>query len=309
MSVLSQPYFHDETAAYAFLEGLLWPSGPTCPHCGNADAAKIGVLKGKTTRPGLKKCYACRDQFTVKVGTVYESSHVPLHKWLQATFLITSSKKGFSAHQLHRVLGVTYKTAWFMAHRLREAMRAGKVAPLGGEGKAVEADETYIGRKPGRKIKQGVGHKHAVLSLVERGGSVRSFHVDKTTTAEIGKIVAHNIAAESALMTDEARQYVHVGKRFARHEVVRHRADEYVRGDAYTNTIEGFFSIFKRGMKGVYQHCSEKHLHRYLAEFDFRYNNRTSVGVDDGERARTALKGIVGKRLTYRSTDGAEAEA
>ena len=204
MSVLSKPYFHDEAAAYAFLEGLLWPNGPTCPHCGNADAAKIGALKGKTTRPGLKKCYACREQFTVKVGTVYESSHVPLFKWLQATFLLTSSKKGFSSHQLHRLLGVTYKTAWFMTHRIREAMRAGQMPPLGGEGKAVEADETYIGRKAGKPKKQGHGHKRAVLSLVERGGDVRSFHVDRATTKEIGTIVATNVNRESTLMTDEA---------------------------------------------------------------------------------------------------------
>jgi transposase-like protein len=307
MSVLSKPYFHDETAAYAFLEGLLWPNGPTCPHCGNANADKIGVLKGKTTRPGLKKCYACRSQFTVKVGTVYEASHIPLHKWLQATFLLTSSKKGFSSHQLHRLLGVTYKSAWFMTHRIREAMRAGKMPPLGGEGKAVEADETYIGRKDGTPVKAGVGHKRAVVSLVERGGSVRSFHVDRTSVAEVGKIVVANIDRESALMTDESKLYWQVGKRFSRHEVVKHRDGEYGRGDATTNTIEGFFSIFKRGMKGVYQHCGEKHLHRYLAEFDFRYNNRIALGTDDVVRTDQALKGIVGKRLTYKSTNGSPA--
>lgn len=309
MSVLSKPYFHDETAAYAFLEGLLWPNGPTCPHCGNADAAKIGVLKGKTTRPGLKKCYECRKQFTVKVGTVYESSHVPLHKWLQATFLLTSSKKGFSAHQLHRVLAVTYKTAWFMAHRIREAMRGGLLPPLGGEGAIVEADETYIGRKDGVTPARGMAHKRAVLSLVERGGSVRSFHIDKANAATVGPIVLANVRREAALMTDEAKYYQKIGRSFARHEAVNHKAEEYVRGDAYTNTLEGYYSIFKRGFKGIYQHCGEKHLHRYLAEFDFRYNNRSAVGVEDGERATKALKGIVGKRLTYRSTDGTEAEA
>jgi transposase-like protein len=308
MSVLSKPYFHDETAAYAFLERQLWPNGPTCPHCGNADAVKIGQLKGKTTRPGLKKCYECRKQFTVKVGTVYESSHVPLHKWLQATFLITSSKKGFSAHQLHRVLEVTYKTAWFMAHRIREAMRDGQVPPMGGEGAVVEVDETYIGRKAGVKKGRAFHHKNAVLSLVERGGSVRSFHIDRANIPTIGRIVANNVARESALMTDQATYYGKVGRLFARHETVNHMLDEYVRGDAYTNTVEGFYSIFKRGMKGVYQHCGEKHLHRYLAEFDFRYNNRSAVGVEDGERATKALKGIVGKRLTYRSPDRTEAE-
>jgi transposase-like protein len=205
MSVLSKPYFHDEPAAYAFLEGLLWPNGPTCPHCGNADAAKIGELKGKTTRPGLKKCYECRKQFTVKVGTVYESSHIPLHKWLQATFLLTSSKKGFSAHQLHRLLGVTYKSAWFMAHRIREAMRGGQLPPMGGEGRIVEADETYIGRKDGVTPARGAQHKRAVLSLVERGGSVRSFHIDKANAATVGPIVLANVRRETALMTEMRR--------------------------------------------------------------------------------------------------------
>jgi len=300
MSILSKAYFHDEAAAYAFLEGLLWPSGPTCPHCGNADAAKIGELKGKTTRIGLKKCYACREQFSVKVGTVYESSHIPLNKWLQATFLLTSSKKGFSAHQLHRLLGVTYKSAWFMAHRIREAMRQGNLPPLGGDGKIVEADETYIGKKEGVVMKRGHAHKRTVMALVERGGSVRTFHIDKATTAAVGKIVLDNVRAESALMTDEGRQYRKVGKRFARHDVVKHRDYEYARGDAYTNTLEGYFSIFKRGMKGVYQHCAEHHLHRYLAEFDFRYNYRVALGCDDAARAHRALEGAVGKRLKYR---------
>ncbi len=239
MSVLPKPYFHDEAEAYAFLERLLWPNGPTCPHCGNADAEKIGALTGKTTRIGLKKCYACREQFTVKVGTVYESSHVPLHKWLQATFLLTSSKKGFSSHQLHRLLGVTYKTAWFMSHRIREAMRSGQLPPLGGEGSAVEADETFIGRKAGTKKKRGgYSHKRAVLSLVERGGSVRSFHIDKVGVKEIGRIVANNVRRESTLMTDEGRHYTTIGKLFAGHETVEHQRDEYVRDDAHTNTLE-----------------------------------------------------------------------
>lgn len=307
MSVLSKPYFHDETAAYAFLEGLLWPNGPTCPHCGNVDAAKIGVLKGKTTRPGLKKCYECRKQFTVKVGTVYEASHIPLHKWLQATFLLTSSKKGFSAHQLHRLLQITYKSAWFMAHRIREAMRLGSVPPLGGEGAAVEADETFIGRKAGvPKAKAAYHDKRVVLSLVERGGSVRSFHIEKANKVHIGEIVAKNVRRESKLMTDEAAHYKTIGRLFADHKIVGHARGEYVRGDAYTNTLEGFFSIFKRGMKGVYQHCGEKHLHRYLAEFDFRYNNRIAMGADDAIRTDRALKGIVGKRLKYKSANTAQ---
>lgn len=307
MSVLSAPYFHDEAAAYAFLEGLLWPEGPSCPHCGNVDQAKIGILKGKSTRPGVRKCYACRKPFTVKVGTVFESSHVKLNLWLQAAFLITSSKKGFSAHQLHRVLEVNYRTAWFMLHRLREAMRGGKMPPLGGEGAAVEADETFIGRKAGEKVRTGFQHKRVVLTLVERGGNLRSFHIEKANKAQVGSIVAANVHRESTLMTDEAKHYQTVGKRFAAHKVVNHKAEEYVRGDAYTNTLEGFFSIFKRGMRGVYQHCAEKHLHRYLAEYDFRYNNRTAMGIEDEERADRALKGIVGKRLKYKSTDGAVA--
>lgn len=232
-----------------------------------------------------------------------------MHKWLQATFLLTSSKKGFSAHQLHRLLGVTYKTAWFMAHRIREAMRDGRMPPLGGKGMAVEADEMFIGRKAGSKKKRGgYGHKRAVLSLVERGGSVRSFHIDKVGVKQVGEIVAKNVRRESTLMTDEGRHYTTIGRLFAGHKTVEHTRDEYVRGDAHTNTLEGFYSIFKRGMKGVYQHCGEKHLHRYLAEFDFRYNNRSAVGVEDGERATKALKGIVGKRLTYRSPDRPQAE-
>lgn len=307
MSVLSKPYFHDETAAYAFLEGVIWPEGPTCPHCGNVDSGKIGTLKGSATRPGVKKCYACRKQFTVKVGTVYESSHVPLHKWLQATFLLTSSKKGFSSHQLHRLLEVTYKTAWFMSHRIREAMRNGQLPPMGGVDKIVEADETFIGRKAGVPKARGHHHKRVVLSLVERGGNVRSFHIDKVSAKEIGPIVAANVAKESRLMTDEGKHYIPIGKRFADHQSVNHGIDEWVRGDAYTNTLEGFYSIFKRGFKGIYQHCAEKHLHRYLAEYDFRYNNRSAAGIEDAERATKALRGIVGKRLTYRSVDQAEA--
>ncbi|MFO1082244.1 MAG: IS1595 family transposase [Reyranellaceae bacterium] len=305
MSVLSKPYFHDETAAYAFLESVIWPNGPTCPHCGNADSAKIGTLKGTATRPGVKKCYACRKQFTVKVGTVYESSHVPLHKWLQATFLLTSGKKGFSSHQLHRVLEVTYKTAWFMAHRIREAMKPATPEPMGGDGAHVEVDETYIGRIPGVPKRRGHQHKRTVVTLVERGGEARSFHVEKANAKQIGPILAKHIKAESTLQTDEAKLYIRLGEKFADHQSVNHVRDEYVRGTAHTNTVEGFYSIFKRGFKGIYQHCDEKHLHRYLAEFDFRYSNRSAVGVEDSERATKALREIVGKRLTYRSANDA----
>lgn len=299
MSVLSAACFHEEEAAHGYLESVLWADGPTCPHCGNADAKRIGTLKGKSTRIGVRKCYACRKPFTVKVGTVFESAHIPLHKMLQAVYLITSSKKGFSAHQLHRVLEITYKSAWFLAHRIREAMRTGGLAPMGGEGSVVEVDETFIGNKKDKPKRRGYAHKHTVLTLVSREGEARSFVVDNCKTETVMPVVRENIARETRIMTDEAGQYVHFGCEFADHQVVRHCAKEYVRGEAHTNTVEGYFSIFKRGMKGVYQHCGEKHLHRYLAEFDFRYNNRVSNGIEDHGRACRAIEGLVGKRLTY----------
>jgi len=298
-SVIEGKAFQEETAAYAWVEARVWPDGPICPHCGGVD--RIGKLQGKSTRPGVYKCYQCRKPFTVKVGTVFEDSHVPMRFWLQAMYLLCSSKKGISSNQLHRTLGVTLKTAWFMSHRIREAMRAVGIEPMGGTGAIVEADETFIGRIEGQpKAKAGWGHKNVVLTLVERGGSARSFHVDSTTVAQIAPIVRANVARETALMTDEGRQYLEVGAEFASHETVNHSQEEYVRGRAHTNTVEGYYSIFKRGMKGIYQHCKEKHLHRYLAEFDFRYSNRIRLGVDDVERTERALKGIVGKRLTYR---------
>jgi hypothetical protein len=235
------------------------------------------------------------------MGTIFEESHLPLHKWLQAIHLICSSKKGISSNQLHRVLEVTLKTAWFLSHRIREAMRSDDFTHMGGAGKIVEADETYIGRLHGQpKARAGFGHKNAVLTLVERGGRARSFHIDGARVGSVLPIVNANIAKESALMTDEAGHYVRVGKAFASHEHVKHGKDEYVRGNVHTNTVEGYYSIFKRGMKGVYQHCAEHHLHRYLAEFDFRYTNRIARGVDDGVRALLALQGAKGKRLTYR---------
>ena len=308
MSVLSAAYFHDETAAYQYLEGILWANGPVCPHCGNYDTKRIGTLKGKSTRIGVRKCYACRKPFTVKVGTVFESAHIPLHKMLQAVFLLTSSKKGFSAHQLHRTLEITYKSAWFLAHRIREAMRTGGLAPMGGNGGVVEVDETFIGNKKDKPKKRGYGHKHTVLTLVSREGEARSFVVDDCKTSTVVPVIRQNVAREARMMTDEAGQYVHLRREFADHQVVRHGAKEYVRGEAHTNTIEGYFSIFKRGMKGVYQHCGEKHLHRYLAEFDFRYNNRVANGVEDHGRARRAIEGVVGKRLTYRGPDKSDKE-
>lgn len=299
MSILSRPEFHNEEAAYAYIEARLWPNGPTCPKCGETE--RVGKLKGSSTRIGVHKCYKCRKPFSVKVGTIFESSHVKMHVWLQAIYLMCASKKGISSNQLHRTLGVTLKTAWFMSHRIREAMRTGSFeTPMGGDGKAVEVDETFLGRKKGATVKRGVSHKMAVLSLVQRDGEVRSFKIDTTKASEIGPIVNKNVAQESFLLTDDAKQYKSIGKDYQAHLWVNHSAGQYVDGPIHTNTIEGFFSIFKRGMKGIYQHCSEKHLHRYLAEYDFRYNNRIKQGVDDKERAEKALIGVVGKRLTYR---------
>lgn len=317
MSVLSQPHMHDEAAAFAHVESMIWRDGPVCPHCGNC--GKVYELKGVRSKPskknpegverhGLKKCAECRKQFTVRMGTIFEESHIPLHKWLQAIHLMCSSKKGISSHQLHRVLEITQKSAWFLSHRIREAMRTGEFdAPLGSGSGAVEVDETFIGRKKGAEVKRGTSHKMAVLSLVERGGNVRSFPIKTTQVKELAPIVNKNVAKESFLLTDEARQYQSIGKAFEAHMWVNHSAGEYVDGPVHTNTIEGFFSIFKRGMKGIYQHCSEEHLHRYLAEFDFRYNNRIAQGVDDRARSDAALMGVVGKRLTYRRANQAEA--
>jgi transposase-like protein len=305
-SNLQNPIFTDETKAREWLEARVWPNGPVCPHCGNVDQDKITALKGKAHRPGLYQCAECREQFTVTVKTVFERSKIPLSKWLAALFMLTASKKGVSAHQIHRSLGISYKTSWFMMHRLREALRTGGLGPMGGPGGVVEADETFIGRlKDEPKRRGGHAHKNTVLTLVERGGSARSFHVDGVRVADIAPVVRQNIARESKLMTDEATRYVEVGQEFASHESVNHKAEEYVRGDVHTNTIEGYFSIFKRGMKGIYQHCSEKHLHRYLAEYDFRYNTRMALGFNDLMRAEQAAKGIVGKRLTYRRPDQA----
>jgi transposase-like protein len=320
MSILSKKYFRDEAAAFRHLEGLLWPNGPVCPRCGTI--GKAGRLEGVRTKPsgknpqgairhGLWKCYSkeCRAQFTVKIGTVFEDAHIPLHKCLQAAHLLCASKKGHSAHQLHRILEVDYKSAWFLAHRIREAMRDGTLAPMGGRGKAVEADETYIGQVEGhRERRPGGANKNMVLTLVERGGSARSFHTAGHSVGSIVPIVRQNIRRESRLMTDQALHYRALGREFAEHGRVEHSKGEYVRGDIHSNTVENYYSIFKRGMKGVYQHCKEKHLHRYLAEFDFRYSNRIALGVDDETRAERALKGAAGKRLTYRGPRSPEVE-
>jgi transposase-like protein len=280
-----------------------------CPHCGVVDSS--GALEGVKdkkgrARIGLYKCYAkeCRKQFTVRVGTVFESAHIPLHKMLQAVYLLTASKKGISAHQLHRTLGVTYKTAWFLAHRIREAMRPKELTPMGGGGKQIEADETWQGFVKGANSKTqrtAYQFRRCILTLVERGGIARSFHIEGSTVGQIVPILRTNVRRESNLLTDQASWYRSVGKEYATHGSVDHTKKEYVRGDISTNTVEGYFSIFKRGMKGVYQHCSEKHLHRYLSEFDFRYSHRSGLGVNDEKRAENAVSGIVGKRLYYLS--------
>ncbi len=309
-SVFAAKHFNEEAAAYAFVEARLWANGRVCPHCGVID--KSGALRGKDDRVGLYKCYACRKKFTVKVGTIFEDSHVQMRDWLVAIHLICSSKKGFSANQLHRTLGVTLKTAWFIGHRVREAMRIGGLAPMGGAGGIVEIDETFIGRKPDVEARPGwVHHKHAVLTLVERGGSARSFHVENVTKEDVLPIVRANLDRESHVMTDEAKRYAQLGNEFAKHDAVDHSRGEYGYTDrktgtkVHTNTIEGYYSIFKRGMKGVYQHCGERHLHRYLAEFDFRYSNRIKTGYDDTARADSALAGAKGRRLMYKDSQTA----
>jgi transposase-like protein len=308
-AILSSPYFHNEEAAYEFVEGKLWPDGPVCPHCGCM--GRIGKMGGKSTRIGTYKCYDCRKPFTVKVGTIFEDSHIKMHVWLQAIFLIASSKKGISANQLHRSLGISLKSAWFMGHRVREAMREGGFALFGAGGGFVEVDETFIGRdktiKPdGMKKGRGFHHKNKVLSLVDRTtGRAKSIVVDDLKAKTLLPILQASIAPEARVRTDEAGQYQRLGDSFDDHQFVRHGAGEYVSQldrTVHTNTIEGFFSVFKRGMKGVYQHCGHNHLNRYLAEFDFRYSNRIALGVDDEARADRLLKGFVGKRLTYDTT-------
>jgi transposase-like protein len=311
-SVLSAKHFHDEAAAYAFLEARIWPRGPVCPHCGGVD--RLSKMKGESTRIGVYKCYQCRMQFSVKVGTVFEASHVKLHLWLQAVALLSSSKKGISSNQLHRTLGVSLKTAWFMSHRIREAMRDGKLAAMGGDGTIVEMDETYHGKvehprdvttsgRPYTKSgKTGPSNKRAIISLIERGGNVRSFHVEHADQSTVTKIVNANLDHETRVHTDESRLYSKLLDQVADHHSVNHASGEYVRDDVHTNNVESYFSIFKRGMRGTYQHCKEKHLHRYLAEFDFRHNNRVALGVNDTARADHILQGITGKRLTYRTT-------
>lgn len=308
-SAISDNYLHDEQAAYDLVESVLWPDGPVCPHCGSMD--RNSRMQGKSTRIGAYKCYACRKKFTVKIGTIFEDSHIPMRFWLQAIFLMASSKKGISSNQLHRTFGISLRSAWFMSHRLREAMRKGPLDPMGGGG-VVEIDETIYGRADthpkGRGPFKGIhnsAHKNVILSLVERGGQVRSYHVAGSTTNEVIPIVNANVAKEAAVMTDSAQLYKYRLGQFISHDRVDHSKDEYVRHEEgrpviHTNTVESYFAVFKRGMRGTYQHCKERHLHRYLAEFDFRYNERVALGVNDKERAEKLLKGAKGKRLTYR---------
>jgi transposase-like protein len=317
VSVLSKPYFHDEAAAFAFVEGIIWSGEPSCPHCGVI--GKVYALKGVRSkaskknpegveRHGLKKCAACRKQFTVRKGTIFEESHLELHKWLQAIYLMCSSKKGISALQLQRTLEVQYKTAWFLAHRIREAMRSGDLSPFGMDGGMVEVDETFIGVNPdATPSKFSLRNMNAVVTLIDRNsGRARSMVVDNLTTAAVAEILNQNLAREAHLMTDEGKFYIKPGKTFGAHSTVNHKAEEYVNRQnptIHSNTVEGYFSIFKRGMKGVYQHCAKKHLHRYMAEFDFRYSNRSATGCEDQERAMRAIVGGIGKRLTYRLPD------
>jgi len=300
-SVLEFPHFHDEKAAYEYVEALLWPTGPVCPHCGNADAAKIGRLNGKTTRQGLRKCYECRGKFTVKIGSIFEDSHAPLRLWLQAIHLMCSSKKGISTRQLQRTLGVGMKTAWHMGHRIRFAMApAANAGQIGGAGKSVEADETFLSKSPKTRKPAGtaLNAKPApmVFSLVERGGNIRSMYLDDKN---VRNALFQHLHDDSRLLTDGSQTY-----RFQvrQHESVDHSKYEWARGDVHTNTLENFFSVFKRGLVGVYQHMDKKHLDRYLAEFDFRRNTRAKLGINDVQRTAIVVQGAKGKRLTYQTT-------
>jgi transposase-like protein len=313
MTDLTDPIFHDETKAREHLESIRWPNGPYCPHCGNSDEDQITKLAGKSHRPGLHVCNECREHFTVTVGSVMERSHIPLRKWVLGFHLMAASKKGVSAHQLMRMLGLgSYRTAWFMAHRIREAMKDASPEPMGGPGKVIEADETYYGKletprprnkyspPPTRGGKSGGAQKRAVLGLVERGGKARTFHIHRATANEVREIMVKTVSRKSELHTDESPIYTTLGKEFDAHKTVNHSRGEYVKGNVHTNTVENVWSVFKRGMKGIYQHCGEAHLHRYLAEFEFRHNNRAARGVTDTMRAADAIKGAEGKRLTYR---------
>jgi transposase-like protein len=303
MSSLSNPIFHDETAAREWLEARVWPNGPVCPHCKAENRATL--MKGKSHRAGLYQCNACREPFTVTIGTLYEGSKVPLHTWLAVTHLMMSSKKGMSALQISRMIGKPYKTVWFLCHRIRESLKdTPDLPPMGGNEKIVEADETYIGGKAKNRAHRKPAPKKAVFSLVERDGNVRSFHVPHVSSATLAPIIAKNVQRSSALMTDESPIYPKIGERFAYHGAVNHSANEYARAYFWhTNTVEGYFSLLKRAVFGTFHHVSEAHLHRYTAEQDFKWNTRK---MSDFERFNESISGIIGKRLTYRRTDGAQ---
>lgn len=304
-SVLSDARFHNEKAAFAYVEAELWPNGPVCPHCA-ATKEQIGRLKGVRTKPskknpegveqvGLYKCYGCRKPFTVRKGTIFEDSHLPLRLWLQAIHLLCSSKKGISTRQLQRILGCGMKTAWHLGHRIRLAMAPTNAGQIGGAGRTVEADETAITNS--RKTKRGPERKkpkHVVLSLVERGGNIRSITLDHR---RVMSHVRQHVHVDSRLVTDQAAHYRNPP--VANHESVDHSKYEFVRGDVHTNTLEGFFSLFKRGLIGIYQHVDKRHLNRYLTEFDFRQNTRAKLGFDDVQRTKQAIRGMAGRRLTY----------
>ncbi len=313
-ALFTEARFNDDEAARDCLESIRWPNGAVCPHCGGTD--RNSRLQGATHRPGLWFCGDCREQYTVTVGTVFESSKVPLHKWVLANHLMCSSKKGISAHQLHRTLGVTYKTAWFMAHRIREAMVPADTGPMGSGGKIIEADETYWGNsnrsKAAKATKKAIGHfngqdKQKIFSVVERKGEVRSFHLATVTGHTLKDVLTKNIHASANLMTDDAHYYRRLGRSFASHQAVNHSEGEYARGDVTTNTVESFFALLKRGLVGTFHHVAPKHLGRYCMEFDFRYNTRTALEYTDVQRATLAIKGISGKRLTYRRLKGSQA--
>jgi len=322
MTKLTDKIFHNENAARAHFEAIRWPNGRQCPHCGASGKTEKGkdkstLMKGKTTRPGLYKCKVCRKPFTATMGTIYERSHIPLHKWLLATHLMVSSKKGISAHQLWRQLGFgSYRTAWFMEHRIREAMKSDDTTPMGSGGGDVLADETYFQRDPSKPDDGRMGtpfrKMNQILTLVDRatGRSTSMVFDGSMNAANVLPVLQANIAKEARLITDDARHYRTPGKEFAAHGYVAHSRGEYVSRDdrsITTNQIEGFFAIFKRGMRGIYQHCGKQHLHRYLAEFDFRYTNRIATGCDDTERARRCVAGTVGRRLMYARPDFARA--
>ncbi len=321
-SIFDEPHLRNEAAAYAYVEARIWRNGRVCPHCGVV--GNSGKLNGKSTRIGVYKCYACRKPFTVKIGTIFEASHVPMHMWLQAIVLMCDSKKGISTNQLHRILGVTLRTAWHLSHRIRLAMDESSSGPLGGEGKIVELDETYTVYKKGGPTwflhpehgwrRRTGGDRVPVVTLIERGGRARSHKVENVTAATLRSVVFGGVDTKSRLMTDELHSYRRIGQRFAGHDAVNHGEEEWARKladgiKAHVNNAEGYFSILKRGIYGCYFHVSEAHLHRYLAEFDFRYSNRIALGVDDVERTERAVRGAVGKRLTYRTVNRQAPEA